>query len=141
MPKKALALGNMDERDIWRSTKPLIDQHGVDTAVGAAMRADAMKDAGDLDGLREWKRIVAAIEELTSSDAGSALACCNVRNLGQSGHRPTRPKPPVIAKCKHFIIALAAQDRPRRTDNVAFTKCELHLVTMSCICSIANACL
>jgi hypothetical protein len=36
--------------DIYRSAQVLIKQHGPDTPVHAAMRADAMLEAGDLDG-------------------------------------------------------------------------------------------
>ena len=32
------------------------------------MRADGMLEAGDLDGLATWKRILAAVEELQSKD-------------------------------------------------------------------------
>jgi len=63
----------MDERDIWRAAKILIDRYGDDAAVRAAMRADEMLEAGDLDGQRVWKRIAAAIEELTSSDPGGKV--------------------------------------------------------------------
>ena len=51
--------------DIWRAAKRLIDQHGEDAAFVAAQRADAMLDAGDLDGLATWKRILKAIGELS----------------------------------------------------------------------------
>ncbi len=37
--------------DIYRSAKALIDHHGIDAPIEAAMRADAMLEAGDLDGL------------------------------------------------------------------------------------------
>ena len=63
----------MDDKDIWRSAKLLIDQHGADAPVHAAMRADAMLDQGDLDGQAMWRRIVRAIEELTSSAPGGAV--------------------------------------------------------------------
>jgi hypothetical protein len=48
----------MDDRDIWRSAKALIDQHGADTAIHAAMRADKLLDAGDLDGAATWRRVI-----------------------------------------------------------------------------------
>jgi len=50
--------------EIYRSAKLLIDKHGDDAVIHAAMRADAMLDAGDLDGLATWNRILRAIEEL-----------------------------------------------------------------------------
>ena len=51
--------------DIWRAAKRLIDQHDEDATFVAAQRADAMLDAGDLDGLATWKRILKAIGELS----------------------------------------------------------------------------
>lgn len=48
----------MDDHDIWRSAKALIDQHGADTAIHAAMRADKLLDAGDLDGAATWRRVI-----------------------------------------------------------------------------------
>ena len=40
-----------DQRDIYRSTKLLIDQHGYDDAkLHAAELADAMLERGDMDG-------------------------------------------------------------------------------------------
>ena len=50
--------------DIYRSAALLIQKHGDDAVIEAAIRADAMLDAGDLDGQRVWKAIVKAIEEL-----------------------------------------------------------------------------
>ncbi len=50
--------------DIYRSAQALIKQHGEDAPVHAAMRADAMLAAGDLDGYGVWKRILRAVEEL-----------------------------------------------------------------------------
>ena len=39
-------------------------QHGEDAPIEAVMRADAMLEAGDLDGLATWKRILRAVEEM-----------------------------------------------------------------------------
>jgi len=50
--------------DIYRSAKVIIKQHGDDAPIHAAMKADAMLEGGDLDGLAVWKRILKAIEEL-----------------------------------------------------------------------------
>ena len=36
--------------DIYRSARALMKQHGADAPIHAAMRADAMLEAGDLDG-------------------------------------------------------------------------------------------
>ncbi len=47
--------------DIYRSANVLVQQHGDDAPTHAAMRADAMLEAGDLDGLATWKRILRAV--------------------------------------------------------------------------------
>ena len=36
--------------DIYRSANVLVKRHGEDAPIGAAMRADAMLEKGDLDG-------------------------------------------------------------------------------------------
>jgi len=36
--------------DIYRTANLLVKQHGEDAPIEAAMRADAMLEAGDLDG-------------------------------------------------------------------------------------------
>ena len=40
----------MDDIDIWRSAKLLIDQHGDEAPIHAAMRVDELLEASDLDG-------------------------------------------------------------------------------------------
>ncbi len=54
--------------DIYRSAQALIKRHGADAPIEAAMRADAMLEAGDLDGYAAWKRIIKAVEELLSKE-------------------------------------------------------------------------
>ncbi len=43
-------------------------RHGEDAPVEAAMRADALLDAGDLDEYEVWKRIVQAATELVANE-------------------------------------------------------------------------
>ncbi len=54
----------IDDMDIWRAAKLLVDRHGDEAPIHAAMRADEMLAEGDVDGQRIWKRILSAIEEL-----------------------------------------------------------------------------
>ena len=54
----------VSEIDIYRSAKLLIDQHGEDAGLEAAVRADAMLEKGDMAGAATWRRIVKAVEEL-----------------------------------------------------------------------------
>ncbi len=60
--------------DIWRSANLLVKQHGEDAPIGAAMRADAMLEAGDLDGLAVWRRVLRAIDELVNTTPGADQA-------------------------------------------------------------------
>ena len=55
-----------DDKDIYRSAKLLIDRHGDDAVIEAAMMADKMLEAGDMEGQATWNRILRAIEELRS---------------------------------------------------------------------------
>ena len=54
----------IDDPDVFRAAKLLIDQHGDDDAIRAAQRADQLADEGDLDGVAVWRRILEAIDEL-----------------------------------------------------------------------------
>ena len=54
----------IDDPDIYRAAKLLVDKRGGDAAVRAALRADVLLDEGDVDGAALWRRIVAAIDEL-----------------------------------------------------------------------------
>ncbi len=50
--------------EIYRAANILVKRHGDDAPIEAAMRADAMLESGDLEGLAVWKRILRAIEEI-----------------------------------------------------------------------------
>ncbi len=54
--------------DIYRSANLLVKQHGEGAPIHAAMRADAMIEAGDLDGCALWKRILRAVGELQGTE-------------------------------------------------------------------------
>ena len=54
--------------DIYRAANEIIKQHGEDAVIEAAMRADAMLEAGDVDGRAVWKRILKAIDELLAQE-------------------------------------------------------------------------
>ena len=54
----------VSEIDIYRSAKLLVDQHGEDAGLEAAMRADNMFEKGAMAGAATWRRIVKAVEEL-----------------------------------------------------------------------------
>ena len=50
--------------DLYRAGNLLRKRHGDEAVIHAAMRADELLDAGDLDGVAVWRRIIRAIEEL-----------------------------------------------------------------------------
>ena len=54
--------------DIYRAANELINQHGEDAPIHAAMRADELMEAGDMDGKAVWLRIVKAIDVISSED-------------------------------------------------------------------------
>ena len=60
----------VSDLDIYRSANLLVDQHGDEAPIHAAMRADEMLDNGDLDGAAVWRRIVSAVNELLADKPG-----------------------------------------------------------------------
>ncbi len=59
--------------DIYRSANLLVKQHGEEAPIHAAMRADAMLEAGDVDAYAVWKRILRAVEELQEVEPGTRV--------------------------------------------------------------------
>ncbi len=58
----------ISDTDIYRGANLLIKKYGTDAPIQTAMRADAMLEAGDLDGYRVWKRILRAVGELQGTE-------------------------------------------------------------------------
>ncbi len=54
--------------DIYRSANELIKQRGDAADIEAAMHADELVEAGDMEGRAVWLRIMKAIEELLSEE-------------------------------------------------------------------------
>lgn len=54
----------MNEEEIWRRAEELRKHYGGDAADEAGHRADRHLDAGDLQGFRNWVKVMAAISEL-----------------------------------------------------------------------------
>ena len=61
----------MLDLNIYRTANELIKQHGEDASIHAAMRADKMLEAGDMNGQAVWKCVLAAIDELLAEDRPS----------------------------------------------------------------------
>ncbi len=45
-----------------------MERYGDDAPIEAAMRADELMEAGDIEGAAVWKRIGKAVEELLSKE-------------------------------------------------------------------------
>ncbi len=58
----------VDDLDIYRSANELINQHGDEALVHAAMRADELAADGDMNGRAVWLRIVKAVEEFLAKE-------------------------------------------------------------------------
>ena len=54
--------------DIYRSANELINQHGEDAPIHAAMRADELMEVGDMDGKAVWLRILNTVDELLARE-------------------------------------------------------------------------
>ena len=50
--------------DTYRCAHLLIERYGDDAPIEAAMRADELMEAGDMEGVAVWKMILKAIKEL-----------------------------------------------------------------------------
>ncbi len=59
--------------DIFRSANLLVRHHGQDAPIHAAMRADELLEAGDLDGYEVWKRILRAVGDLQRTAPGARV--------------------------------------------------------------------
>lgn len=56
-----------DEIDIYRADKLYVDQHGDQAALQAAMQADKLLAAGDMEGSAVWRKVIKAIDVLQST--------------------------------------------------------------------------
>lgn len=53
----------MKHDEILRAAQSVQDKHGANAPTHIAQRADAMREAGDLDGCRLWLRILEALKD------------------------------------------------------------------------------
>jgi len=64
----------LDNLDIYRSAKALIDQHGeFEAQLHAAQRADDLLEAGDMDGRRVWLRVLDAVRDITGKEPSGVV--------------------------------------------------------------------
>ncbi len=52
----------MDDSDIYRTARQMIEQHGDKAVERATMNLDLMKKKNDMDGLAVWLRVIQAIK-------------------------------------------------------------------------------
>lgn len=52
------------EWELWACANEMIRRHGEDAAIQAAMKADELFEAGEMDGSRTWRLIVHRVNEL-----------------------------------------------------------------------------
>ena len=56
----------LSDRELWACAQKVLDMHGTDAELHAALRADELLESGDIDGQRVWLTILARIEEWRS---------------------------------------------------------------------------
>jgi len=71
-PDRAPAHRTVSDLDIYRTANLMIRRHGSRAQIEAAARFDKLLKKGDLDGSRVWIRVIHAIEDLRTIDAGAA---------------------------------------------------------------------
>lgn len=54
----------IDDIDLWRAARLLVDRYGDAAEIEAAARADERLEAGDMEGRTVWLQIVDAVCEL-----------------------------------------------------------------------------
>jgi hypothetical protein len=67
----------VDDIDIYRTANVLVEMHGENAPLQASMKADALLEAGDVDGQAVWKRILAAVDELLLEERPRGLGSIN----------------------------------------------------------------
>ncbi len=63
----------MDDKDIWRTARLLIDQQGEDAALHAAQMADELLEKGDIEGQSVWMRVLKAIESFQEKQTDQTM--------------------------------------------------------------------
>lgn len=59
------------EWELWACANHLINQHGENAAMEAAMRADELLAEDDLQGMRTFQAIARRIDQLLANPSGS----------------------------------------------------------------------
>ena len=59
--------------DIYRAANLYVDQYDDLATFEAGMRADAMLEAGDMEGAAVWRKVIKAIELMQATEPGGSL--------------------------------------------------------------------
>jgi len=60
----------VSDKELWQCARQQLDQHGDDAMVAAAMKMDAMLEAGDRAGYATWAGIALRIAKLGPQMSG-----------------------------------------------------------------------
>jgi hypothetical protein len=60
----------VSDSEIFRAARLLIDQHGEEASLRAAVRADDLLEGSDVIGSTAWHRFLGAVEELSGQARG-----------------------------------------------------------------------
>ena len=63
-PHPCISLPMIPDREIWQAANLMIKRIGADAGTQAAMRADELLDAGDVEGAATWRAILRAIDQV-----------------------------------------------------------------------------
>lgn len=63
---------SVSDRDIWLSAAEMIKTHGDDAWEEAVSRYFDLREKGDHDGMKVWRRIARAIDDFTSRIRGES---------------------------------------------------------------------
>jgi hypothetical protein len=61
----------LSEWELWACAHHYVKKHDVDAPIVAAMQADELLDAGDVDGVRNYQAIIRRINKLLEPAAGA----------------------------------------------------------------------
>ena len=63
----------ISDRDTYRTAFDYLKRHGDTAPIFAAMEADALLEAGDLDGAATWRRILGAVRQMQHDRPAGAV--------------------------------------------------------------------
>ena len=63
----------MDEKDIYRAAKLLIEKHGSMASLRASERSVELGEVRDVEGVQTWTAILRAVKELQETGPSGAM--------------------------------------------------------------------